>query len=188
MKHVIFLVYFTIAVNASAHSLEFSLSNIVSYIEENFKIDQLYSRSQLIMENGSSNNPQLLWKLMGLNKYTKGYRSQKQDVKPKVYFYSLNAGSHKFKCYVDRNSIKHCVINFTKLVIGNRNRVIEKINDLKTTLSHSEFCVAKDGKNKSKLFINTLCKSEKGSLEIAVTYKPGQSKRALIKLKLIPKG
>ena len=175
-------------VNASSNSLDFSVNNVLSYIEENFKINQLYSRSQLLFKNGTSSDPQLLWELMGLNTYTKGFLSRKEGVKPKVHFFVSNEDNHKFKCYLNDDSIKYCEITFTKLVLGNKNRVTEKINALNSTLSHSELCVAKDEKNKSKLFINTLCKSEKGNLEIAVAYKPGQSKRALIELKLIPKG
>ena len=150
-------------------------------------INQLYSRSQLLIKNGTSSDPQMLWKLMGLNNYTKGFRSRKEGVKPKVHFFASKADNHKLKCYLNEDLIDYCEITFSKLVLGNKNRVIEKINDLKTILSQSEFCAAKDEKNKSKLFINTLCVSKKVNLEIAVSYKPGKSKRALIELKLIPK-
>ena len=187
MKYIHLAVYFTIVVNAFSNSLDFSVNNILSYIEENFKINQLYSRSQLLIKNSASSDPQMLWKLMGLNNYTKGFRSRKEGVKPKMFFLASNAENHKFKCYLNEDSIKYCEITFPKLVLGNKDRVIEKINDLKTILSHSEFCAAKDEKNNSKLFINTFCKSEKGNLEIAVSYKPGLSKSVLIKLKLVPK-
>ena len=187
MNHVFLLVYFTIAVNVSAYSLEFSVGNVLSHIEENFKVDQLYSRSQLLIKNASSTNPQLLWNLMALSKYTKGFRSRKEDVKPSVYFFSSNEGSHRFKCFVDRNSIKHCEISFSKSVIGNKNGVIERINNLKTMLSYSEYCTAQNENPKSRFFINTLCKSEKANLVVVVKYKPGQSKNALIDLKLVLK-
>tara|TARA_Y100000589_G_scaffold253865_1_gene242640 strand:+ start:69 stop:635 length:567 start_codon:yes stop_codon:yes gene_type:complete len=188
MKYICLFVYFTIVVNASSNSLDFSVNNILSYIEENFKINQLYSRSQLLIKNGTSSDPQLLWELMGLNTYTKGFLSRKEGVKPKVHFLVSNEDNHKFKCYLNDDSIKYCEITFTKLVLGNKNGVTETINALNSMLSHSELCVAKDERNKSKLFINTLCKGEQGNLEIAVAYKPGQSNRALIELKLIPEG
>ena len=98
MNHVFLLVYFTIAVNVSAYSLEFSVNNVLSHIEENFKVDQLYSRSQLLIKNASSTNPQLLWNLMALSKYTKGFRSRKEDVKPTVYF------SHRMKEVTDSSA------------------------------------------------------------------------------------
>ena len=117
------------------------MNNVLSYIEENFKIDQLYSRAQLLMNNGSNSNPQMVWKLLGLEDYTKGFRARDDGVKPKLYFFNSNVDNHKFKCYLEDNSIKYCEITFSKLILGNKNRVIEKINNLNSMLSHSEFCV-----------------------------------------------
>ena len=187
MKHILISFCFTITISASPDSNDFSVNNVLSYIEENFKIDQLYSRSQLLLNNASNSNPQMVWKLLGLKYYTKGFRARNDGEKPKLYFFNAKVDNHKFKCYLEDNSIKYCEITFSKLVLESKNRLIEKINNLNSILSHSQFCVAKAEKNKTELFINTLCKGGKGNLGISVNYKPGQSKRAVVELKLIPK-
>mgnify|MGYP005711791429 CR=1 FL=1 len=188
MKHILVSFCFILTIHASPDSNDFSVNNVLSYIEENFKIDQLYSRAQLLMNNGSNSNPQMVWKLLGLKYYTKGFLARNDGIEPKLHFFNSNVDNHKFKCYLEDNSIKYCEITFSKLVLVSKTRVIEQINNLNSMLSHSEFCVAKAEKNKAELFINTLCKGAKGNLGISVNYKPGQSKSAVVKLKLIPKG